>query len=71
MMRINDRMRINWDLFVMACATWNCFSVPLAISLIPNAFDITGLVVMDFIIDFFFLIDIILNFRTTYINTKG
>ena len=27
MSRINDPMRINWDLFVMGCATWNVYRI--------------------------------------------
>lgn len=69
--RINDPNRIRWDLFVMLLATWNCYAIPFEIAFDPPFSESTPWLVANAIIDFIFFIDIILTFRTTYINSSG
>ena len=62
--------RTNWDLFVMLLAIYNSFSIPIFIAFNPPAGENPGMVAIDFIIDMLFMCDIVLNFRTTFVNTK-
>lgn len=70
-LRTNDPSRIKWDLLVMLMATWNCYSIPFEIAFEPEVAKSIPWIVLDTIIDFFFFIDIILTFRTTYIDSSG
>lgn len=66
--RVNDPRRVNWDLFVMSLATWNCIWIPFEIAFDPAETESIYIRLTDVIIDFFFFLDIILTFRTTYIK---
>lgn len=66
--RVNEPTRVNWDLFVMTLATWNCIWIPFEIAFDPKEANSIVIILSDIVIDFFFLIDIIITFRTTYIN---
>ena len=68
-MRLNETTRIRWDLFVMVLATWNCFAIPLEIAFEPAMSKGIGWLVINSVTDVLFLVDIVLTFRTTYINT--
>ena len=68
-MRLNETTRIRWDLFVMVLATWNCFAIPLEIAFEPAMSKGAGWLVINSVTDVLFLVDIVLTFRTTYINT--
>lgn len=52
----------------MVLAAWNCFTIPFFVAFEPEVADHIGVTVMDGVIDLLFLMDIILNFRTTYID---
>ena len=62
----NHPYRIKWDLFVIILALWNCFNSPVDIAYEPIYLRQAWVKVVNHIIDFFFIIDIILNFRTSY-----
>ena len=68
--RQNHPMRVRWDLFVMVLAVWNSMVIPIDIAFNPASFSNTSLVTVNFIIDFLFFMDIIINFRTTFHNTS-
>ena len=70
-LRLNDSSRINFDLFVMLFATWNCFAIPFEIAFEPEIAQTFGWILFNTCIDFFFLIDIVITFRTTYLNSSG
>lgn len=65
---ISDPLRVKWDLFVMVLAIYNSFSIPFMVAFYSN--NDLSLLIIDSIIDFCFFLDIIFNFRTTYINMK-
>ena len=67
---MNDPKRIRWDLFVMVLATWNCFSIPFNVAFEPEIMEQWYFVALNFLIDFLFVVDILINFRTTFINPK-
>lgn len=60
----------------MILAIFNCFFVP-----IQAAFDLNGsslefvyspaFIILNFVIDFLFFVDIVLNFRTVYLDERG
>jgi len=51
----------------MIVSIWNCFMIPVDIAFQPPALEGLLAVVINYIIDVIFGIDIVLNFRTSYI----
>ena len=66
--RHSDTFRMRWDLFVIVLALWNCLSIPYTVSFEVSIDDLLALVIFERVIDICFFLDIIFNFRTTYIN---
>lgn len=67
-LRYNENFRMRWDIFVMLLALWNCISIPFSVSFKPE--EPEYYVVSEHIIDGCFYLDILIAFRTTYINSK-
>jgi hypothetical protein len=60
-----SKWRIRWDFIIMLIATWNAFTLPLEISFEPPSLvDSTFYKVLSWLIDFCFLVDIVVVFRT-------
>jgi len=59
---------MRWDLGVMILAIWNCVSIPFDVAFEPGSS--LAYTIFDRVIDICFGLDIIFNFRTTYINSK-
>lgn len=70
MLSINDPRKTQWDLFVMLLATFNVFVIPLDVGFAPESFQTTFFKILNYMIDAFFFLDIIVSFRTTYINER-
>ena len=72
MFSVNNKKRMYWDLLIILFALYNCVMIPLNVAfnveLEENLPD--GIGVFEKIIDVLFILDIVLNFRTTFINTK-
>jgi len=66
-----SRPRIYWDIFIMIVATFVSFFVPYTVAFNNSAGDFDTFDIIDMLIDIVFLIDIIVNFRTTYIDQKA
>jgi hypothetical protein len=64
-------MKDNWDKFVLVCAIYNSFQIPLQQAYNPYIFNKTGFVLLDLLIDLVFLVDIILGFITTVKDKRG
>ena len=63
-----DPWRIKWDIFVILLATISWFLVPYNISF-QNEFDNTIYSdIFDAFMNFWFIFDIFINFRTTYVD---
>ena len=63
-----------WDLFIILLAMQTSFFVPLELSFPgfkTTLFDKAGFLIWDNMMDLFFLIDIILTFKTSYVDHKG
>lgn len=65
---MNEPWRVNWDLFVILLALWNSVSVPFDLAFKPIILQNPWLKALNWIIDFLFVIDIFINFRTSFIN---
>lgn len=55
----------------MASAIFNCFSIPFKVAFEPEEMNKNYFSVMNSFIDLVFLIDILVNFRTTFMDEKG
>lgn len=54
----------------MLLATWNCFQIPYSIAFTDGRSSNTYINVFNWIIDISFIIDLVLGFRTSYVNEK-
>jgi len=70
LLSINDPRKTQWDLFVMFLATFNVFVIPMDVGFNPETFQEFYFKFFNYIIDCFFIIDIVVSFRTTYINER-
>ena len=57
---------MNWDLYVMLLAVYNCMSIPFEVAFDPE--EPLYIAIFNYVCDFSFAIDIVLAFRTTYLN---
>ena len=53
----------------MILAIWNCVVEPLVIAFNPPSFKSTRFIVANYLINSIFMIDIIMNFRTSYTHS--
>ena len=67
-MKHNDNYRMKWDMFVMLLALWNCISIPFDVSFEPEMS--ATYAAFEQFIDICFGLDIIIAFRTTFIDEK-
>ena len=68
--RNGDRFKTNWDLLIMILAIWNWFIIPFEVSFEPEFTRTVYFKISNNIIDFLFFGDIIVNFRTSFINSR-
>ena len=59
---------MNWDLYVMILALYNCITIPFTVAFEPGENE--GYSAWERIIDVCFGLDIVFNLRSTYINEK-
>lgn len=68
MLHHNDTFRIRWDLVVMLLAVYNCIMIPFVVAFEPEA--TLGFELWERTVDILFAMDILVNFRTTFVNEK-
>lgn len=68
--KFNHPYKIRWDLFVILLSLYNTFLVPIEVSFNPDFTNINYFFWADRIIDMFFALDIIINFRYAYIHKR-
>ena len=68
---MNDSIKYRWDLIIIMCAIYNCLAIPFKICFEPKVMFERGFEIGDTIIDFIFLFDIIITFRTVFIDDIG
>ena len=66
-----DHFKQKWDILIIACAAYNSFLIPFDVSFQPLTQKTRLFIVIDFIIDFLFFADIIVTFRSVFINDRG
>jgi len=66
LIRVNDEKKTRWDMAIIILAVYNCFFIPFEVAYEPAWMEGAGFFVLNSVIDFCFLLDIIVNFRTTY-----
>ena len=69
MMSHKSKFRMRWDLIVIFLALYNCVSIPFEVAF-GNISDHIALAIFEYVIDVLFFLDVVFNFRTTYINPK-
>lgn len=67
---MNEPWRVKWDLFVILLAFWNSISVPFDLAFRPKILQHPLLRALNWIIDALFVIDIVINFRTSFISPQ-
>jgi hypothetical protein len=70
MIKGSGDFRKHWDILIIILAIYNSITIPLTIAFEPKDMSVTSFQILDSVIDLVFLIDIIITFRTTYIDTK-
>lgn len=68
MLRESDKIRQRWDSFIILLALYTSIVIPLGIAFDFEGLESIGLAVFDSLVDFIFMIDILINFRTTYLS---
>ena len=71
LIRPNDDFKVKWDIIIMTFALFNSFFVPLQVSYSPKQLESPEFVMTNYIVDLFFFGDMILAFRTCYIDEHG
>lgn len=62
---------MRWDLVIMAFSLFNCFFVPVKVAFEPKELDTKGYNYSNYVIDFFFFLDILVCFRTIIYDKMG
>ena len=70
LIRGHSKFKLRWDVVIMILAVFNCFAIPVDVAFEPGFFETTIFLVLNSIIDFIFFLDLIVNFRTTFIHQK-
>lgn len=63
--------KIQWDILVIILSVWNSILIPFEFAFEETVAASMGLTVFDYIVDVFFAFDILINFRTMYIDPKS
>ena len=61
--------KVKWDLFIICMAIYSCIALPLEVAIVPPFMVKDGhLARTNVFIDLAYLMDVVLSFRTSYIN---
>lgn len=69
--RSGDDFKMRWDLVVMVLSLYNSFTVPIELSFNPQGIQGPLFVVINYSIDFMFFLDMLINFRSSYVDDLG
>lgn len=61
---------MRWDLIVIILAIYNAIMIPFEFAFTPDYITTVYYEIADYMIDILFFLDVIINFRTTYVNQK-
>jgi Ion transport protein len=68
LIRVNGTFRTRWDILIIILSLWVCFVLPVHIAFEPDGLDSDINFYFNNLIDIAFVVDIVLNFRTTINN---
>jgi hypothetical protein len=69
-LRQNDPRKTRWDLVIIFLAIYNSFQIPFEIAFNPPKMKQPEFILLNSLIDFTFLMDIVINFRTTFYDIE-
>ena len=65
----NGPARLRWDIFIILLSIYNSITIPISIAFQPEILNHTYITIFDAVVDLIFLLDIIISFRTTHLDT--
>lgn len=71
MWRESDKQRLRWDILIICLALYTSVCIPLGIAFDFATIDSVAFGVFDSTVDLIFMIDLLINFRTTYISSSN
>lgn len=71
-LKLNNPMRVRWDVFIICFTIYNCIELPIEVGFKwRKSYDKDNVSsVLNGLIDSFFLLDIIMNFFTTFFHPQ-
>ena len=70
-LRNSSKSRTRWDVFIIVMALFNAFSVPYNAAFQQGQEQGIGLRFFDLFVNMLFIVDLAINFRTTYVETNS
>jgi hypothetical protein len=61
--------RLRWDFVIITLAVYQAVTIPISIAFAPDDFSSPTMKTIDSLIDLVFVMDIVLNFRTSFIES--
>lgn len=68
--RAHNAWRLRWEFFVLMIAVWNGFSVPYNVAFYGVGRSSVAWFIVNTMTDVIFFIDLLINFRTTYLSSR-
>jgi len=68
MLKAQGKSKLKWDFVIILLSLYQAVSIPLDFFLNPEIFKGPHMVTIESMVDLFFVVDIIITFRTTYID---
>lgn len=68
MLKAQGKSKLKWDIIIIIFSLYQAVMIPLDLFLTPDTFSGPIFVTIDSMVDLFFVVDIIIRFRTTYID---
>jgi hypothetical protein len=67
---MQNKPRFYWDVLIMLLAIFNCLTVPVQFAFKPDIFQSDGFKIINWTITGIFVLDLLVNMRTTYIDGR-
>ena len=68
--RVHNKWRLRWEFIILLIAVWNGFSVPYNVAFYGNGQSAIAWEVINILTDIMFFLDLLVNFRTTYTDSR-
>ena len=66
-----DDIKFKWDIVIIIMVVFNCFTIPFEISFAPPFMKTKFFIILNLVVDFCFFADILITFRTGYVDYYG